>query len=909
MGSVDTGAAPRRASFSPFLRRTRAPTLRPRSSRSRRETPIATVESVLLRRLQTFYPGGTSAGSGGPALRRLEAELLGRGHTLDPELYAALGALPSEELAAAHTRLVALVDDLLGADRTHTPLFRRFPATPVVAPRDTERLYVDRVFAHLLQQADHPCVLCGENRTVLAVSPCAHLVCRLCWDASDYSGCPLCHRRLDPADPFLRPVRAVGAAKPARPGPLRLLRRGTDPAADATPIVAALLARRTPLSPQDREDLVTLLPLTPAARGELPEEIPVRETKALLLATLLTGPGARDFVRPLLTEWLTTATDVLRLLAVASGGNPGLLPLPAAFVSLSRPLRRELLSLLDALPVPYLVEDLLRHPTAWKRAAETLHPFERHSRHPRAALAFAALRGTRLTGALGAALRDTAAAHPDAVRVEDDRIRPASWGGRLERALAEGTPGAAASLAGQRPGELVRRLDHLLRLHTGERAVPELVRALERGLPAVGPGPLLSAFGALRVRAEDRLGARRVFFPRGEVTRALSVAEDRPSLPEPLVGEVTGLLEAEVLRRFARDGEEPYELAVLDSALADLVVPFAERDSARTLVAVPRGSTQTLPTGDVLRLFLHWTEPTDTRTDLDLSVAFFDADWRFTGRCDYTRLRHGPQGAAVHSGDLTSAPAPAGATEYVDLDLAKLAAHGDAYAVPLVFSFNNVPFEELPDAFAGFMALPADGPRDASYDPRTVRQRFDLTGESRAYLPMVVDLTARRALWADVHLPPSDSVQSVDASGRERLADAASDVCAHFGSGTRTTLWDLTVWRAAARTREVAVIRRAPEGTVSDEVWVYRAGAGEGPAAFAARIGALDPPEERRPHPDADTAAGELAAGKRAFLALTSATVAPEGGSGTAYRLFPGPAEVPGTFVRVTAGDLVAELG
>ncbi|MER5732130.1 MXAN_6230/SCO0854 family RING domain-containing protein [Streptomyces sp. NPDC002138] len=883
---------------------------------------MATVESVLLRRLQTFYvdPAPERATGGGSALRRLEAELLGRGHILRPELYAALAALPSGELADAHRGLVALIDGLLGADRTHTPLFRRFPVIPVVVPRDTDRLYVDRVFAHLLQQADQPCVLCGEQRTVFPVSPCAHLVCRLCWDGADYSGCPLCHRRIDPADPFLRPVRAVGAAKPARQGPLRLLRLGTDRAADAAPIVAALLARRTPLSPQDREDLVTLLPLSPAARGELPAEIPVRETKALVLATLLADPGAREAVRPLLRDRLTTATDVLRLLAVLSGGDPGLLPLPSRFVSLGRPLRRELLGVLDALPAPYLVEDLLRHPTGWKRAAETLHPFERHARHPRAALAFAALRGTPLSGPLGASLRVSAAAHPDAVRIDPDgsRIRPSTWGGRLEQALAGGAPEAAAALAGQRPGELVRRLDHLMRLHTGDLPVPELARALERGLPSVGPGPLLSALGALRVRAEDRLGARRVFFPRGEVLRAQSVAEDRPPLPAPLVRAVVGLLEGEVLRRFARPGERPYELAVIDSGLGALAVPFAERDTARSLVAVPRGSVQGLPPGEVLRLFLHWTEPRGHRTDLDLSVAFFDADWRFTGRCDYTRLTHGPHGAAVHSGDLTSAPAPAGATEYVDLDLAKLAAHGDAYAVPLVFSFNNVPFDELPDAFAGFMTLPADGARGASYDPRTVRQRFDLAGGSRAYLPMVVDLGAREALWADVHLPPSGSFQSVDASGGDRLGAAARDVLAHFGSGTRATLWDLAVWRAAARTREVAVIRRAPRpGPLDgldgldglDELWLYRAADGEEPAAFASRIAALEAPEERRPHADADAAAAELAAGKHAFVALTYASVAPEGGSGTAYRLFPGPAEVPADFVRVTAGDLVAELG
>ncbi|MER7462709.1 MXAN_6230/SCO0854 family RING domain-containing protein [Streptomyces sp. NPDC097981] len=867
---------------------------------------MTAIESVLLRRLQTVYvdtaPHG-SARTGGPALRRLESELLGRGFTLSPGLYSALAALPSGELARAHTRLVSLTDELLGANRTHVPLRRGFPRT---VSRDADRVYVQRVFTHLLQEPDLPCVLCGEQRTVLPVSPCAHLVCRLCWDGSDYSACPLCNRRIDPADPFLRPYRPAGAEKPGADGPPRLLRHGADLAADATSVVDRLLARRTPLSPQDREDLLTLLPLSAAASGELPEDVPVRETKALVVGTLL--PAADADGRAALLRLLTTATDVLRLLAVLSGGDAGLTPLPPRFTSAPRPLRRELLGVLDALPTPYLVEDMLRHPTAWKRAAETLHPFERHTRHPRTALAFAVLRDTPLSSPLGAALRETAAAHPDAVRVDGDRIRPATWAGRLEQALARGEAGAAAALAGQRPGELVRRLDHLLRLHPGDRLVPELADALDRGLPAVGAGPLLSALGALRVRAEDRTGRRRVFFPKGRVASAQSVAEARPPLPAPLVAAVVALLEGEVLRRFAAAGADPYELAVLDSSLADLTVPFGERSSAKSLVAVPRGSMQTLPEGEVLRLFLHWTEPAGNRTDLDLSVAFFDADWNFTGLCDYTSLAHGRQGAAVHSGDLTSAPAPAGATEYVDLDLAKLARQGDVYAVPLVFSFNNVPFEELPDAFAGFMALPARGPRDSSYDPRTVRQRFDLSGESRVTMPMVVDLNARRMLWADVHLPPADGFQSIGSHG-DLLAVTASELWEAFGSGTRTTLWDLAVWRAAARSREVAVVRRAPLPGLPDELWHYRAGADEPTAAFAARVAALQPPQARTPGADADALAAELASGRRVFLALTHATVAPAGASGTVYRLFPGPCEAPDTCVRVSAGELVAELG
>ncbi|MFG2984554.1 MXAN_6230/SCO0854 family RING domain-containing protein [Streptomyces sp. NPDC048258] len=867
---------------------------------------MSAIESVLLRRLRTVYVDHAPASDAGdtpgpipsPGMRRLETDLLDRGHSVCPGLYAALSSLSPAGLDAAGARLVAQVDELLGSDRTHVPLFRHFPHS---VPEDTDRLYVDRVLSLLAQQPSQICALCGTACTVFPVDPCAHLVCRLCWDTRDYTVCPVCYLPIDPADPFLR--TGARESKTASPGPLRRLSLG-DQSVDVLTEVKHLLWQETPLSPQDREDLAVLLAAVPADLEWLDEEIPVRETKALVLGTLLPRVADRE---PLL-RLLTTATDVLRLLAVLSGGEAGLLPLPR-FTSPDRPLRRELLAALDALPTENLVEDVLRHPAAWKRAAETLHPFERHARHPRAALAFAVLRGTTVSAAtpLGAALLETAAAHPDAVRVDGDRIRPATWAGRLEQALAAGDAGAAAAFAGQRPGELVRRLDHLLRLHPGEELLPELEKALERGLPKVGAGPLLSALGALRIRAQDRRGGRRVFFPRGQVARAQVAREERAPLPAPLVEAVTARLEAEVLRRFGSDAWDPFGLAVLDSGLADLTVPFGERTAAKSLVAVPRGSTQTLPEGEVLRLFLHWTEPAGNRTDLDLSVAFFDAEWKFTGLCDYTSLRHGPRGAATHSGDFTSAPAPDGATEYVDLDLAALARNGDVFAVPLVLSYNNVPFDELPDAFAGFMGLPADGPRDASYDPRTVRQRFDLAGESRVSMPMVMDLAARRALWADVHLPASGGFQSVRSHG-DRLASVARDVWEHFRSGARTTVWDLAVLRAAARSREVAVIRRAPHPGLPDELWLYRAGADEPVAGFASRIAALEEPQERREPADADAAAGELASGKHVFVATVSASVTTQDATGTTCRVFPGPAEVAGSLVCKGVGYLVAEL-
>ncbi|MFI6036709.1 MXAN_6230/SCO0854 family RING domain-containing protein [Streptomyces sp. NPDC051315] len=878
---------------------------------------MSVLASVLLRRLRTVYvdqagprPGDPSTDEG---LVALEAELLDRGFAPNAQLRAALAWLGPAGLADAGRQLIAHIDAELGADRTHMPLFRSFPAS---VPDDTFQLWIDRVFTLLLQWPKQPCVLCGTVGSVHAVSPCAHLVCRECWDGADYSGCPLCHRRVDPADPFLKPAHPRHARE-VSVGPLKLLALGRDARADAVTALRTLLARRTPLPPRDREDLAVLLAHAPAGVAWFPREIPVRETKALVLGRMLRVRERRADALELIDEHLTTATDVLRLLCVWSGGEADLID-PPRMRSLPRALRRRLLAVLDGLPAPSLVEDVLRHPVLWKRAAEILHPHERFARHPKAALAFAVLRGTDVSpaagggagtpgAALGEALLRTAATHPDAVRVDGGRLRAVTWSARVEQALAEkDTEGALALLAG-RPGELLRRLDHLLRLRELDVLPEGFADVLRRALPQAGPAPLLAALGRLRIRHLP--SERRVFFPRGQVTHAYTLDDTRAPLSPAVTREVCALLEAEAVRRLA--AAPRVELAVLDSALTGLAVPATERADTKSLVAVPRGSTQPLPDGEVMRLFLHWTQPAKTRVDLDLSVALYDENWEFVDLCDYTNLVYGDRWA-VHSGDLTSAPAPQGATEYVDLDLTSLGDLGVRYALPVVFSFNDIPFERLLDAFAGFMTLPsaAEEAQDASYDPRTVRQRYDLVGDSRVHVPLVVDLRHRTFLWTDLHLSAAEGYHSVHRHAAD-LGRAGRDLHQYFASG-RTTLWDLAVWHAAARADEVAVVRRAPRPGVGDELWHYVRRDGETDTAFAARVRALDAPE-RRERPEtggapADELAAEAAAKKRVLLALVHGGVAPERATGEVYRLLPGPVDGCG-LTPLAAGDLVAALG
>ncbi|WP_447040274.1 MXAN_6230/SCO0854 family RING domain-containing protein [Streptomyces sp. DSM 118878] len=856
-------------------------------------TPTGDLAGLLLRRRQSVYVSGGAGRSAetDAAVVVLEAELADRGYVLTAPLRRALTALPLRRLREAGLGLLSDADAHLGADRQHAPLFRNFPQESVYE-RACDR-YTSAVVAHLAAQPHQPCMACGESaRRVRALAPCAHLLCDgcvaeldgCCDDCCVWYSCPVCesrHETTGPTDPWIEPVHD-GDGGPV----LRALRlAGPD---DAAAELAALLARRTPLSAQDHDDLVLLLghAAPTDAAAWLPASVPLRESKALALAPLLDHAETR----PLVARHADTATDVLRLLVVRSGGDPDLLE-PPRLRGLPRPLRRELLALLDRLDFARLAEDMARHPRTWKRAGEILHPFEGAHRHARVALAFAVLRGTPLDDSRLGGMLLAEAARYECVRLVGDRLRVVTWQSRVEDALGRWDTTAAAGLLRGRPGELLRRLDLLL-ARSGSVTLPEPVgEALAHALPRTAPGPLLGAYGQLKIRTVP--GHRRVFFPRGRVTKAYAVEDHRPPLASRAARRAGELIEAEAVRRLAEREGEPYEVAVLDASLADLPVPFAERASAASLIAVPRGSSLPMPAdSETVRLFLHWLQPKGTRVDLDLSVALYDDLWRFVGLCDYTHLEYGG-GAARHSGDLTSAPAPHGATEYLDLDLPRLAAAGVRFVVPAVISYNDVPFDELPDAFAGFMAV--EGKTRARYDPRTIRQRFDLAGDAKLTVPMVVDLRARRAWWADVTLATAGVDHDVWRY-RKQLGRLGHDLLDVFLPGGRATLWDLACWTAAARTDGDVYVRG--HGHV---LRGYRRAHDEPRADFALRIREGWEPDALRAEPEQ--------AGRRALLALLHGELpgAETATSGTVYRLYPGPVDA-GPLERVTAGDLAAWL-
>ncbi len=818
-------------------------------------------------------------------LEKFEDELAKLGFVMSLDLAITIRRLPNQAIQELRTWILDTLAMTTGAHRPPVPLFRAFPQG---VPASTTALYLRRVLTWLWTRQDQPCPWCAQIKTVGALDPCGHLVCRTCWDGGNYAGCPICHRRVTPGNPFVTPP-AETQHEPVggHDGQLRLIHLAFDLAASARARFTQLLTRATPLSPDDRSEVLTVIDtLGPKAASWLPAKIGVKESMAIALARLWMVSPDRPAILRATSSHVTTATDVLRIAVVLMGGDPGLVVAKDGprLGSLPRGLRRVVLEALDQIPQDALVEDVQRHAGLWKRVGERLHPFEHAKRLPTAALAFAVVRGTDVAKvSFGSTLRAQIDQLPRA-RIQDDQIRVTSWAGAIEDGLRKRDPCGIADQLGMRPGELLRRADHVVRVTQASQpeALGTILETIQRATRRGAPAMLLTL--AAHVARRGRSWPRRVFFPKAAVLKAWTTSDHREPLRADAISSIVTSVRSELLRR--AEGRSRFARAVIDRGLLDLLVPVSERTASKSKIAWPRGSEIPIPQAESLRLFLHWEEPQTTRVDLDLSVALFDASWRHVGTCDFTNLVVGSN-AATHSGDLTSAPPPLGASEFVDLHLERIHALGAKHAVMVVFSYNSIPFDRLPHGFAGLMISPAAG---LHFDPRAVAQRFDLSGRSLITVPLTIDLEARRLRWLDVHITSRDELHQVGGY-RAALAHIGKDFADLASTGARPTLWDVACIHAAARANLVYVRER--DGAITQ----YRRRDGEATVGRLARLLANNEDDGKLtaiPPANAPT-----------WFALLDDTLALPGGS-EGY-LLDARKTGPGV-TRLAAADLVAQL-
>ncbi|MCB1216315.1 hypothetical protein KDL44_02920 [bacterium] len=804
------------------------------------------IAALLLRTRQLIYPeaGGTS---GHPELvDALELNLSTLGYALHTRLRSRISTLDRQSLAALHDFMMSELRSRSGADVQHKVLFRRFPQG---VPTNMLAALWKRLLFHFIENPCQQCPFCGSAGTTHVLNPCRHVVCSVCFDGGNYGACPVCETHVDMNSPFFLAVPADLRDLPEEQVAFKLIQLGTDIDDDARMLFSQFCSRRTPLSESDRLDLRTLT----AYFGEdcpalLPDEFPLRENMAIVVGTLLRMLDSED-ARSKLTACMRSATDVLRVIAVYSGadaslerttvtrqavpGNSagrqqGLLQKllstarttpPRALnmriarfevAGLPRKLRRLFLARLESMDPESIREDMLRHRSYWVWLGEFLHPGEYAGRYPQTYEAFRLVRKRDSTGAVVA--------------------RHRSFRSRLESAFDHSSARGALEILKRRPGEFARHYARLLALcgDDGEQ-LAVAIGEFRAALPEMATPVLLTLLGYLPVRL--RTDVPRLFHPKANLSVAFFQPEHRAALPAESVRQSVEAIRLELLGRLGHSST--HDTVLIDDAMTDIIMPTSERSHSSSGINLPRGSSLQLDSGRWLRLFLHWCEPQatperrQTRTDLDLSVGFYNEYWSPVGVCSYYNLSlglHNGLPLARSSGDLQSANWPDGSTEFVDVDLENARQCGWRYAVMVINSYAGLPFTELERAFAGFMLR--NDEFGSHFDPRTVVSRFSLDGSNGMFMPLLLDLTRMRMLWMDTYSRGQLAFNNV-ANSNKAITAICPAFQEYYGSGLRCSVRDLMLIRAAAARR---VILRGSSIRVIDRH------AGEAPAEFLQRL-------------------------------------------------------------------------
>lgn len=774
-------------------------------------------EEVLLKRQGTIYVPSGSTALPDSYLEQLELDLVDLGYAISSQLRTQLQSLSLDALRETHIRIGNVLRQVVGGNQKHKPLFRRFPDQ---IPDDTFDLWCRKVLTHFMQEPKQPCLNCHRVGTTHVLNPCRHVVCDHCFDGANYSACPVCERHVDQSSPFFKPSHPVTATKSS--SPLKLLNLGVSLEADARTFFVSICERKQAISPADKDDFVVIVrEFGLSVLNWLPEDIPVRENIATLFGTLL-RTNAPEVVMAAAKLHISTATDVLRLIAAYSGADCSLqgqtiyrerkveeirnfskfkkffaswsgwarrTTIPTLVVvkrfkvaKLSRAFRRTLLGFMDGLHPESLTEDMLRHRSYWVWLGQFLHPAEYKTRFPNVARAFEIIRQNAPDGTLAPEFH--------------------GYYAKLEAAVQSSNVGDAVGLLSQRPGELARRFDHVLRV-AGENssAIEQVMTAFSASMANFSTPVLLTLRAHLPTRT--RKLRTRIFWPKGQVAKGVFSSDKRATLRSQEIQEAVTSIELELLRRFSQKAK--FDNFIIDRALAEVIFPFNERTASKSAIQLPRGSSLYVPAGKKIRLFLHWCEPEkngDT-TDLDLSIGFYDQNWQYQGVCSYYQLKYigvGEEVIATSSGDLRDAPFPDGASEFVDLNCDAAMAQGIRYAVAVLNNYSGLAFEQLERAFAGVMFR--DDVHGEHFDPRTVELKFDLQGGNGTFLPFVLDLVDNRLHWLDVYSSGEFQFNNV-ATSNSAIVSICPTMIDYFKSGVRTSMFDVALLNAAARANKV----------------------------------------------------------------------------------------------------------
>ena len=214
-----------------------------------------------------------------------------------------------------------------------------------------------------------------------------------------------------------------------------------------------------------------------------------------------------------------------------------------------------------------------------------------------------------------------------------------------------------------------------------------------------------------------------------------------------------------------------------------------------------------MTTDNIVRMFIYWKEAAHDRVDIDLSMAMYDENWNLAGHVSFTRLS---SEGSVHSGDITSAPN--GAAEFIDVNKKVVLKSGARYVVMNIFSWTGQPFVEMPECFAGIMGR--NNTTGEAFEPKTVKQKFDVSSNSTVAIPLILDLKENQMIWTDITSKGGRHSSIEHNGGQIKLVANALSEFVNF----KTNLHDLLALHISARGEVAETPEEADEVFTSENI-------------------------------------------------------------------------------------------
>ena len=637
------------------------------------------------------------------------------GFTFSKELFEALSHMNRDELKVFYSDLIPVLKELVGADVEYNPMYPNFPTQ--VAEMDGIELFINAIVHYWSLGTLMPEYEKDERLPLIDVNKMA------------------------------------------------LLSTGNHE--DLMEIFKNLVASKTSLSAQDKEDVTTIIKDCADYANYLPDEIPLKENVALIGKLIIEEAPVKS--ASAISKYFRTATDVLRLVTALSDGDISLAG-KTKYRNLKRRERRMILDLLAN--CGNITEDLFRYQYEWIRVAEILHPFEyNYPRYKNVNKAFDTLRNDK---------------------------KPLMFGGKVQAAILRKDMKAAADLLKSRPGEFARQLDKVLRDSDNPAYILECFKsvAVEISAPV-----LLQVRQHFIGRMAETPNPVRVFFPKGNLAKAMSIKNELPAIDKTICQNVVKACRDALIEQYK--SKESLGKVYVDEEFKNYLVPFSQRSASSTTKSVVRGSQLPIKSdATAVRAFIWWTNTAkdngwdEGRVDIDLSAAIYDSDWNYVEHVSYTRLRSGKM-KAFHSGDITNGGSlnGKGVAEFIDVDIDAVAENG-RYIVYQVYNYTGQHYSSLENCRFGWMER-EDVQSGEIFEPTTVNMVMDVNAEGKTAIPVIFDCVERKFIWCDMNL-------GIDSSHRgginlESNISGVTATCYAMTHLNKPNLYDLAMLNAMAR--------------------------------------------------------------------------------------------------------------